>query len=404
MNEIIVEPLDSRAVESHEIEMVERKGRGHPDYIADGASEAVSRALCKYYRKEFGKILHHNVDKGLVVGGRANPRFGGGKVEKPIKIIVAGRAVTQVMRNNDIIDVSVDEIARDAVKEFLRENFRYLNPEKDIEVTDYIRQGSDALVKIFDLSDATPLSNDTSLGVSYFPLSTTERLVLEAELYLNSSKLKKELPEVGEDIKVVGLRRGRNIKLTIAAPLISSLTTDLGHYLSVKEDVKEKTLDLAAKLTENYEITVQVNAADNPAKGVVYLTVTGTSAEAGDDGNTGRGNRVNGLITPSRQMSLEATAGKNPVSHVGKIYNVLAKLTSEKIYHQVPGIEEVYVRILSQIGKPINEPMNTSVQLIMEKGKSVNAVKRDVEAIIVEDLVNIQKITDLIIDRKVTLF
>ena len=68
-----------------------------------------------------------------------------------------------------------------------------------------------------------------------------------------------------------------------------------------------------------------VNALDDPKasdESGIYLTVTGLSAEQGDDGEVGRGNRVNGLITPSRAMSLEAAAGKNAVAHVGKLYNL----------------------------------------------------------------------------------
>jgi S-adenosylmethionine synthetase len=42
------------------------------------------------------------------------------------------------------------------------------------------------------------------------------------------------------------------------------------------------------------------------------------------DAQFGRGNRINGLITPCRPMRLEAAAGKIPVTHVGKIYNVMA--------------------------------------------------------------------------------
>ena len=45
------------------IEFVERKGIGHPDSIADGLAESVSRALCKMYIERYGRILHHNTDE-----------------------------------------------------------------------------------------------------------------------------------------------------------------------------------------------------------------------------------------------------------------------------------------------------------------------------------------------------
>ncbi len=96
-----------------------------------------------------------------------------------------------------------------------------------------------------------------------------------------------------------------------------------------------------------------VNAADKGYS--IYLTVTGTSCESGDNGQVGRGNRINGLITPCHTMSLEAVAGKNPVSHVGKIYNLKAQEIANRI-NEAFKVKEVQVQLLSRIGKPINDP------------------------------------------------
>lgn len=400
---ISVEELTQRPVEATDVEIVERKGRGHPDYISDGSSEAVSRALCKYYRREFGIILHHNVDKGLVVGGRSHPFFGGGEVDEPIYVIVAGRATTHVSKDGESISVPIGSLSLGAIRDYLRETFRFLDVDRHVIVDYKIREGSTDLVKTFQAGKQMPLANDSSFGVCFAPLTQTEKLVLETELHLNSPRLKKELPEVGEDIKVAGLRRKKKIDLTIAAAIISSLTPDLDHYLNVKEEIKNRVADLAAKMT-SYPVNVYVNTADDPKAGRVYLTVTGTSAEHGDDGNTGRGNRVHGLITPCRPMSLEATAGKNPVNHVGKIYNVLAKLIAYRVYGEVKGIEEVYVKILSQIGMPIDEPMVTGVQCVFEGGATLSRAESEIEGIVNEQLNDIRQITDMVVDGRTTLF
>jgi S-adenosylmethionine synthetase len=400
---ITVQQLAQRTIEELDVELVERKGRGHPDYIADGSSEAVSRALCKYYLKEFNVILHHNVDKGLVFGGKAHPIFGGGQVDEPIQIIVAGRAVTEVLKDGEIIPIPIGSLSLRAIRDFLKKTFRFLNVDCDVIIQYMIRQGSVDLVKTFEFGKDKPLANDTSFGVCFAPLSQTERLVLETELYLNSPKIKKELPEVGEDIKVMGLRKSKQIDLTVAAAIISSLTPDLDHYLSVKEEIKNRVADLATKITDK-PVNVYVNSADKPEKGVIYLTVTGTSAEHGDDGNTGRGNRVTGLITPCRPMSLEATAGKNPVSHVGKIYNVLATRIANRIYEETKGIREVYVKVLSRIGNPIDQPAVADVELILEPGYSLTNVEPEVKSIADDELANVQRITDLVIKEKVRLF
>lgn len=400
---ISIEESNMKPVEELDIEIVERKGRGHPDYIADGVAESLSRALSKHYRERFGRILHHNVDKGIVVGGRSHPVFGGGEVEEPIYILLAGRATTSVKEKEKIVSVPFGTISLEAAREFLKKNFRFLDVDRHVIIEYRIKPGSTDLVKIFQAGDKKPLSNDTSFGVCFAPLSQTEKLVLETELYLNSPKLKKTLPEVGEDVKVMGLRRDKRIDLTIAAAIISSLTPDADHYLSVKEEVRNRVADLATKITE-YPVEVFVNTGDNPEKGSFYITVTGTSAEHGDDGNTGRGNRVHGLITPCRPMSLEATAGKNPLTHAGKIYNVLAKLTAEKICDQVKGVREVVVKYLSRIGVPIDKPAMTSVHLNLEKGATLSRLKPEIEGIIDEQLSEIGKITDMVIDEKVTLF
>ena len=400
---IVVEEVKWQPVETLSVELVERKGVGHPDYIADSIAEAASRALSKYYIEHYGTILHHNLDKVLLVGGQANPRFGGGEVLQPIYIIIAGRATTEVKTSSGIEPIPIGTLLLGAAKEWIKNNIRYLDPEEHVVVDYKIGKGSVDLVGVYELGKKMPLANDTSFGVGYAPMTILEKLVYETERYLNSPKVKKELPEVGEDVKVMGLRRDKTIDLTVAAATISKLIPDLDHYLAVKEEITNRVLNLASRIAPDYEICVHVNVADRPDKGIIYLTVTGTSAEHGDDGATGRGNRVNGLITPMRPMSLEATAGKNPVSHVGKIYNVLAKIVAERIYNEVKGIKEVYVKILSQIGRPINDPLVANVKVLPEE-RLTNDMAHEIQSIVNEYLEKIRDVTKLILDEKVILF
>ncbi len=404
---IRVELVSWTPIEEQMVELVERKGTGHPDYIADAASETSSVALSKYYLEHYGYILHHNLDKVLLVGGQARPVFGGGEILHPIYIIVAGRATEYViLENGDIERIPVGTLIINAVKSWIKKSFRFLDPDRHVIVDYMVRSGSSDLVGVYELgkSGKKPLANDTSFGVSFAPLSTLEKLVLKTERYLNSREFKEKLPEVGEDIKVMGLRTGRKITLTIAAAMISSLIPDMDHYLSVKEEILNKVSDLAAKIAPDYEVEVQVNTADKPDKGIAYITVTGTSAEHGDDGMTGRGNRANGLITPLRPMSLEATAGKNPVSHVGKLYNVLAMRIANRIAKEVPKVREVYVEILSRIGHPIDLPQVAVAKILPEDEVSFNSMKYDAESIINEELERITDLTKLIVNGEVMLF
>lgn len=394
---IIVEELLHTPIEDQHSEIVERKGVGHPDSVADGIAEAVSRALCHMYLGRFGRILHHNTDEVQIVGGQSAPRFGGGSILEPAKIILVGRATTEV--NGERLPFRSTAVR--AAKERLREWCPHLDVDSDITIDCLIGKGSVDLRALYDTQ--RHLANDTSFGVCFAPLSETERLVLETERYINGP-LKSDLPEVGHDIKVMGVRRNDNIRLTVAAAMVDRFIPDRDHYISVIEDLREKILDLAAKYTSR-NVKADINTGDNYETGVFYLTVTGLSMENGDDGSVGRGNRVNGLITPYRPMSLEACAGKNPVTHVGKLYNVLAKDLAQSIYDMGQGdIREVHVRIVSQIGKPIDYPQAATAQLIMAEGVPLSKVRAEAEAIIDEGLRRISDLTMRFVKGEISVF
>ncbi len=397
-----MEQIQGYGVQDFEVEIVERKGKGHPDSLIDGASESVSLGLSRFYLENFGAILHHNVDKGILVGGKANPRFGGGRVLEPIYLLVAGRATDVVPFKRREVRVPVERIAKKSIETFLQETMRFLDPKKHVKIETMIKQGSPDLVSVFMRSKGMPTSNDTSIGVGYAPLSPTERVVLSVEKLLNSRDFKRKYPEVGEDVKVMGLRRKGRLDVTVAAAMVSGKIPDPDHYSSVISDVKEELQKLTSD--SDLEVNVKLNAGDDPKRGAYYLTVTGTSAEQGDDGNTGRGNRINGLISPMRQYSMEATAGKNPISHTGKLFNALAIVAAERIAKEVPAIKEVYVRLLSRIGYPIDQPQIASAAVVLEEGKSLSSVREDVESILDECLTSIKDMTALILKKGVELF
>jgi len=396
-NNIEAETLLETPIEQQKIEIVERKGIGHPDSIADGIAEEISRNLSKMYLEKHDRILHHNTDEVQIVGGQATPEFGGGEILEPIYILLVGRAVTEVNGKR----LPYKSIALNAAEEYLRDTCTHLDLDRDVMMDCRIAQGSVDLRDVYDTS--TSNANDTSFGVSFAPFSDTEKVALEVERYINGP-LKKDLIEVGQDIKVMATRIGNEIDLTIAAAMVDRYVPDPDHYKSVVEELKSRVHDEALKLTDR-DIKVDVNTADNYDNGTYYLTVTGLSMENGDDGSVGRGNRANGIITPFRPMSMEAAAGKNPVTHVGKLYNLASKLIAEDIYEEVGDkVHDVFVRLVSQIGKPISKPQAASIQLVVPEENDYSKELQKAEAIAEEHLENISDITDLVLEGDIQVF
>ena len=386
-------------------ELVERKGVGHPDSVCDAVADACSRALCVYYLENYGRVYHHNVDKAALVGGTAKPKYGGGLIIQPQYFLIVGRAINQILMEcaegpNRLEYIPVATICIETQRKVMSGIFRNLNLNRDIQFDYAVRPGSIDLTGVFDEShhtDDIPLANDTSFGVGYAPYSDVEKITLEAERLINSSAFKDKCKGSGEDIKVMTNRMGNKVGITVAAAMVSKYINDIGEYQSYTNQIKDAVLDLAAKIIPEREVSCQVNVGDNIEKGLVYLTITGTSAEAGDDGEVGRGNRANGLITPCRTMSLEAVCGKNPINHVGKIYNILATNIARAIVDKGQGdIVEAHVKLLSQIGRPITDPWVNSIELIPADNvnfANIEKIAKDVsnEKLSKENLIDLRK-------------
>ena len=398
LRNIKVEEMRERPIELQEIELVERKGIGHPDSICDGIAEAVSRALCKEYNKRYGTILHHNTDEVEVVAGRSRPKFGGGEIISPIYILLVGRATRYV--GDD--EVPVDIIALKAARKYLEDNIHNINLDSDVIIDCRIGEGSCDLVEIFESKDRVPHANDTSFGVGHAPFSETENIVYRIERGLITDLRKRE-KAIGEDVKVMGLRMGDRINITIANALVDRYVEDLDHYIAIKDEITSFARDVATTYTDR-DLEIAVNIGDDYRKESVYLTVTGLSAEMGDDGSVGRGNRANGLITPNRPMSLEATSGKNPVNHVGKIYNLLSNQIAKDAVERIDGIQEIVVRILSQIGHPIDDPLVADARVIPKKGVDLESIKPAIVDVIDDWLERVTDITRLVAEGKLATF
>ncbi|TKJ27265.1 MAG: S-adenosylmethionine synthetase [Hadesarchaea archaeon B3_Hades] len=386
---IIVEEFKQEPLEKQKLEIVERKGLGHPDSICDAILDRVSVELSKEYLKKFGAIMHHNADKSLLVAGEVETRFGGGEVKQPMLLIFGDRATKEV----EGIRISVKDIAVHAAKNWVKENLRFVDPEKHMRYQVELKPGSAALTDIFKRKGRVFSANDTSAAVSYAPMTWTEQLVLKTERYLNSKEFKKEFPESGEDVKVMGFRKNDELYLTLGMAFVDRFVESEDDYFRKKGEILERLRTFVEENSDVKKFTLDLNTLDMRGRGVggVYLTVLGTSADGADSGQVGRGNRPNGVIPLNRHVGSEAAAGKNPVSHVGKIYNLLTHRIANKIYSQVSGLNEVYVWLVSQIGKPIDDPAIAVARVITKPGTTIESVRGKIAEVVDVELERIDK-------------
>lgn len=379
---IFLEPVRSMPTFKKRFEIVERKGIGHPDTICDLVMNQISIELSKMYLKETGAIQHHNMDKSLLVAGQSENKFGGGKITKPMKLVIGDRATFEVKGQK----LPVEDVAISTAKKWFDNNLRFVK-EEHVEYQLEVGTSSHELRSIFE-NPKSFVANDTSALVGYAPFTKTESSVLETEEYINSQNFKKEFPESGEDVKVMGFRNYNTLDLTIAMAFVDSHVDSENHYFKRKQDMLQSISEFHRKRGDFDEVKITMNNLDTKNKGIegLYLTVLGTSADNADSGEVGRGNMANRVISLTRPAGSEATAGKNPVSHIGKIYNALSFKMADEIQKAVPDLEEVLVWMYNVIGKPVNEPKAIIIQPISDKELDVAKFESAIKEIVEQNL------------------
>jgi S-adenosylmethionine synthetase len=359
---IVIEALAEAPIARRRIELVERKGLGHPDTVCDSLVEAISLGLNRMYLERAGAVPHYNVDKALLAAGQCRKGFGWGEVVQPMELTVGDRATFAL----DGLDLPVAETVEAAVDGWVGAHLPGVRARKDLRVRLALAPGSAELRAIYSAGSSPIASNDTCGACGYAPLSATETLVLEVEHFLNAQAFKARFPGTGQDVKVLALRRDQRVSLTVAMPWLCAATRSERAYRERKHEVLDALRQRFGSAP--FEIVWALNNLDRDGAGPAgaYLTVTGTSAEDADSGQVGRGNRVNGLIAFARPTGGEAAAGKNPVAHSGKIYSVLSHRLARLIHERCPGLLEVHVTLATRIGEPVDRPW-VGVQVILPR-------------------------------------
>lgn len=407
----------SKPINATDFEVVERKGIGHPDTMCDAIAEQISSDYSLYTIEHYGAILRHMVDKIAISGGKSRVFFGGGEMLKTVRVFLNCR-FTSTFGDETI---PYYDIARNAIKKVFNEIMPLLDFDKYVEVIDntHFSQGPGV---VYDKDGTTRnerqfffevpkedfiqfhnnglRSNDTSTAVTYAPLSDMENIVLSTEKMLNSKEFKKEHPYVGTDIKIMGRRLGKEISLTLCIPFISAFTDSYDFYVEKLELLKVIIINSVKAQFPDYEVSVALNTRDNHEKSDYYITLTGSAVECGDEGAVGRGNRYNGIIPFTRRMSMEASCGKNPVYHVGKIYTAVGSLIANNIFESL-GIEN-NIYITSQIGHSLSNPWSFAIET--PTNAPTEQEKLAIEAIVMKHLDAIEETTQKIIKGQIKLY
>lgn len=365
-------------IDNQKFEVVETKGKGHPDNICDTLAEKISANYSQFCLNKYGVILRHMIDKLSILGGGSKVKFGGGEMIAPIRMLINGRFTDRY--NDEKIDYM--NIVTNTIKDYFEELFPLLDVEKYLIIVDntHHNEGPGVIYnkdettknersnffEAIDQEDANRHNNhnrcnDTSTTVSYYPMSKLERTVLNIEQLLNSDSYKSKKPWVGNDIKVMGMRKEKNIELTSCIPLISHYIKDVNDYQQKLKEIESDIEIETKKIFKNNKISIYLNTRDNYEQNDLYMTLIGSAIESGDEGAVGRGNRSRGVIPFSRNFSMEASCGKNPVYHTGKLFTAIGDIISKEIYNKL-NIENV-VYCTSKMGDNISNPWNISVEL-----------------------------------------
>jgi S-adenosylmethionine synthetase len=400
MKNIIINKLQEI---NRSFEIVERKGVGHPDTLCDAIAERASRDYSKYCLTHFGKVAHHWFDKVMLLGGESTIDYGKGELFYPYTVIFVGKAALKVGDHK----IPIENILHQSASDVLSTTLKYFFPEKhlktEIRVYDYKGPGqgvqryrpksSDDLL---DLSTKERVSNDCNICVGYAPLSLLESLVLSLEQELSAGNFKNLFQDTGYDIKIIGVRHNKDITLQVNLPFIANHIQNRDIYEKRVEDAQEY---IKKYVKSKFNKTASVLVNPEKCSGRPYLTVTGSVADTGDVGVVGRGNRINGLITPFRPMSIEASAGKNPLDHTGKLYSILAMEISQKIFNDLGLRNEVILSTTKE--KPLNQPDFIYIS-IEDEGKYTEVSHKKVEKLVEEKINGIFELSTKLIFEGIT--
>lgn len=367
------------------IEVVERKGLGHPDSLADMLAKECSRAYSKFCIDNFGCVLHHNFDKLYIGAGCFRYENNCMKMYDKVKVFLNGRASNTM--NGKTIDL--EKLLKPVIKKYIHSILPRLDVDNELDIHINCTQNTKmsnwfSPENISDIPDAKELfANDTSLCISHFPNTICENITLEAERFFWNFDGEYPSPKysnVGQDIKVMTSRINNNIDVTICLPVYSDVFKNFEEYKEIVKDYEQKlTTFLLTKVPKEFNINIAINRlADGNYRN--YSLIKGSCIECGEEGVVGRGNDSRGLISALRSHTMEAPFGKNERYHTGRVLSYVSDLTTKRIYQECNIKSSLYC--LTRNRNKLMEPF----MLYLSVNKSISKEEeRIIEKIIEEE-------------------
>lgn len=345
-------------------EIVERKGLGHPDTLADALAERMSVAYSRHCQQHYGAVLHHNLDKLYLRGGHCRIGLGDFEMTEPVALVIGGRVSASFAGQPVPYRELFEETARDYLATVLPhfDHGRWLS----IEHATTSRSRFPSWFHPASLDDlpelADPSASDTAVVTAWHPETPAEQVTLALERHLNRAGAGPRYPELGQDIKVMTVRQGHHLDITVNVAVHPSAASDTDAYDAVIAQVHSELDQLASTvLTGTMAHRLTLNSGDgNPFRGKrCYLLGTGSCLEFGEEGFVGRGNTPAGYIPLHRPKSAEAAFGKNPMYHAGKVYAVHAAQIARRVFEETGAAATV--TIASRHSDPLRQPSLTEV-------------------------------------------
>lgn len=329
---------DYKDPEDRNIEIVERKGLGHPDTLADKIAEECSRVYSVYCMEHFGCILHHNIDKVYIGGGLFLLEDGEIKRHNKIRVELNGR-VSNTM-NGEKIDL--EKLFVPVIEEYVSTVLPRINPKEDLNIEINCTQFSKREYwyeprNIEDIPDATEIfAADTSLCIMHGTKTYCENVAMTLEQsfwnYNDKGYAMPKYDDIGQDIKVMVSRINNDVTATLCMPVYKDVYETKEEYDMIVKKYEDILYEVASHIEnpKGYNLKIEINRMPDGSYRN-YSLVKGSCVECGEEGLVGRGNNGQGLISSLREHTVEAPCGKNERYHTGRVVNFMGKNAVNRI-------------------------------------------------------------------------